>query len=223
MSGLDFLILALPLTPATTGLIGERELQSLPRHAFLLNPARGPIVQEAALLRALQEGWIAGAALDTHFYYPLPPEHPLWAMPNVIITPHISGSSLSPCFLERVWDIFLQKVDRIAHMQPLLNELTPEQLRGNEAFAQSVRTFPGTLLNSPLPGTNGYRLLSRPSALCRVRDSPGQNVSVLLTKLPAMMSRCRSCEIRRDLQDDGVSAANPQWTFCIRLPPAPHA
>ena len=130
LSGLDFLVLALPLTPATTDLIGESELQALPKHAFLLNPARGPIVQQAALLRALREGWIAGAALDTHFYYPLPPEHPLWAMPNVIITPHISGSSLSPCFLDRIWDIFLQNVDRMLHNQPLLNELTPEQLHG---------------------------------------------------------------------------------------------
>ena len=112
------------------GGIGERELQALPRHAFVLNPARGPIIQEAALLRALREGWIAGAALDTHYAYPLPPEHPLWRMENVILTPHISGSGLSPHFLERVWDIFSLNLDRLERAQPLLNELTPAQLAG---------------------------------------------------------------------------------------------
>ena len=72
LSGLDFLVVALPHTRQTDGMIGERQLQSLKRSAFLLNPARGPIVQEQALLRALQEGWIAGAALDTHRVEPLP-------------------------------------------------------------------------------------------------------------------------------------------------------
>ena len=84
---LDFLVLAMPLSSATRGIMGETELQALPPRAFLLNPARGPLVQEAALLRALRESWIAGAALDTHFQYPLPAEHPLWQLPNVILTP----------------------------------------------------------------------------------------------------------------------------------------
>ena len=125
---LDFLIVALPLSKATEGLIGERELQSLPPHAFVLNPARGPIIQQDALLRSLREKWIAGAALDTHYHYPMPPEHPLWQFPNVIFTPHISGSSLSPKFKERLWDIFLLNVERCARGQPLLNELTAAQL-----------------------------------------------------------------------------------------------
>jgi D-isomer specific 2-hydroxyacid dehydrogenase, NAD binding domain len=130
LRGLDFLVVGMPLTKATDGLIGERELQALPRHAFVLNPARGPIIQEAALVRALREGWIAGAALDTHYAYPLPPEHPLWRMENVILTPHISGSGLSPHFLERVWDIFSLNLERLERAQPLLNELTPAQLAG---------------------------------------------------------------------------------------------
>lgn len=127
---LDFLILALPLTKATEGLIGERELQALPRHAFLLNPARGPIIQQEALLRALREKWIAGAALDTHYQYPMPPKHPLWRFPNVIFTPHISGSSLSPNFKQRLWEIFSINLDRFTRGEPLLNELTPAQLNG---------------------------------------------------------------------------------------------
>ena len=130
LSTLDFLILALPLTKATEGMIGERELQALPRHAWLLNPARGPIIQQEALLKALREKWIAGAALDTHYHYPMPPEHPLWKFPNVIFTPHISGSSLSPRFKERLWEIFSINVDRYSRGEPLLNELTAAQLAG---------------------------------------------------------------------------------------------
>jgi phosphoglycerate dehydrogenase-like enzyme len=130
LGGLDFLIVALPLTKTTEGLIGERELQALPHHAFLLNPARGTIVKEKALVRALEEKWIAGAALDTHYHYPMPSDHPLWRFPNVIFTPHISGSSLNPNFKQRLWDIFLINLERFRHGQPLLNELTDAQLMG---------------------------------------------------------------------------------------------
>lgn len=128
---LDFLVIALPLTKATDGLIGERELQALPKTAFVLNPSRGPIIQQAALLRALSENWIAGAALDTHYKYPMPPDHPLWSFPNVIFTPHISGSSLSPRFKDRLWEIFSLNLERFDKGEPLLNELTPAQLAGD--------------------------------------------------------------------------------------------
>jgi|UniRef100_UPI00404B9A6D phosphoglycerate dehydrogenase-like enzyme len=130
LSGLDILVVGLPLTKATEGLIGEAELKALPRHAYVLNPARGPIIREAALLQALREQWIAGAALDTHYVYPLPPEHPLWSFPNVILTPHISGSSLSPHFQERLWDIFRSNIGRFQLGEPLLNALTTGQLNG---------------------------------------------------------------------------------------------
>jgi len=128
LRGLDFLVLALPLTAKSRGLIGRRELESLKRTAFLLNPARGPIVDEAALVAALRAGMIAGAAVDTHYYYPMPPNHPLWSFPNVIMTPHVAGSSLSQFFLERIWDLFVQNVERHVSGQPLLNELTPAEL-----------------------------------------------------------------------------------------------
>jgi phosphoglycerate dehydrogenase-like enzyme len=130
LQGLDFLVLSLPLMPATTGLVGEAELRALPPRAFILNPARGPLIREEALLQALREGWIAGAALDTHYYYPMPADHPLWRFPNVILTPHVSGSSLSPYFLERLWDLFVQNVKRFLAGQPLLNELTAAELSG---------------------------------------------------------------------------------------------
>jgi phosphoglycerate dehydrogenase-like enzyme len=132
LRGLDFLVLALPHTPASEGLIGEEELKLLGPDAFLLNPARGPLVQEQALIDALQQGWIRGAALDTHYYYPMPADHPLWKMPNVLFTPHISGSSASPRFLERVYDIFIQNVRNLLQQQPLLNELSTAQLQGHE-------------------------------------------------------------------------------------------
>jgi Phosphoglycerate dehydrogenase and related dehydrogenases len=128
LKGLDFLILAMPLTPENEGIIGEDELYCLPSRAFLLNPARGVLVQEQALIKALQEGRIRGAALDTHYYYPMPPEHPFWSMPNVILTPHISGSSASPHFLQRVYDILVQNVQRLLEGRPLLNELHPSKL-----------------------------------------------------------------------------------------------
>jgi phosphoglycerate dehydrogenase-like enzyme len=130
LGGVDFLVVAMPLTKGTEGLIGERELSALKPTAYLLNPARGPIVQEQALLKALAERRIAGAALDTHYKYPLPAEHPLWGMENVILTPHIAGSSLSPHFKRRLWDIFATNVGRFARGEALLNELSAGQLSG---------------------------------------------------------------------------------------------
>jgi phosphoglycerate dehydrogenase-like enzyme len=127
LAGLDFLVIAMPRTQRTTGIVGARELHALPETAFLLNPSRGPIVQEEALLTALREGWIAGAALDTHFAYPLPQEHPLWRMPNVILTPHISGSDQSRDFPPRMADLFVQNVERYLAGRPPLNLITPEQ------------------------------------------------------------------------------------------------
>ncbi|MBZ4190902.1 D-2-hydroxyacid dehydrogenase [Niabella beijingensis] len=131
LSAIDFLIMAIPQTAGTEGIVGEAELRLLKPSAFLLNPARGPLIREAALIRALREQWFAGAALDTHYYYPLPPEHPLWEMDNVILTPHISGSSASPHFLERVWNIFFENVQRFRDRRPLLNELSADALQGN--------------------------------------------------------------------------------------------
>lgn len=130
LASLDFLVVALPLTKATENLIGERELRALRPTAFLLNPARGPIVSQDALLKALREGWISGAALDTHYHYPMPADHPLWRFPNVIMTPHISGSTLSPRFKERLWDIFSKNLPRFMRGERLLNQLTPGQLAG---------------------------------------------------------------------------------------------
>ena len=96
--GVDYLVLAMPLTPQTRGIVGAAELALLRPSAAILNPARGPLIEEEPLLTALREHRIRAAALDTHYHYPLPPEHALWGMENVILTPHISGSSQNPHF-----------------------------------------------------------------------------------------------------------------------------
>lgn len=94
----DYLVVACPLTEETRGLFGREEFVAMPSSAVLINVARGPIVDEPALVVALQEGLIRGAALDVTDPEPLPPESPLWTMPEVIVTPHVAGST------DRYWE-----------------------------------------------------------------------------------------------------------------------
>jgi len=87
----DFVVLACPLTDETRGLIGAAELALMKRGAYLVNVARGPVVQEGPLIEALQSGRLAGAALDVFDAIPLRDDHPFWEMENVLITPHVAG------------------------------------------------------------------------------------------------------------------------------------
>jgi glyoxylate reductase len=89
----DFVSLNCPLTPETTNLIGQRELALMKRTAILLNLARGPVVEHNALVAALKSGRIAGAGLDVTTPEPLPRDHPLLALSNVVITPHLGSAS----------------------------------------------------------------------------------------------------------------------------------
>jgi glyoxylate/hydroxypyruvate reductase A len=102
----DYVVMVAPLTPETRGMLGEPELHAMKPEAWLVNVGRGALIQEPALVRALQERWIAGAVLDVFAEEPLPAEHPLWGMPNVVVTPHISGPSLpyeiAPIFNENL-------------------------------------------------------------------------------------------------------------------------
>ena len=108
-----------PLTPETRGLIGERELRLMKRDAYLVNVARGGVVDEAALVRALREGWIAGAGLDVFEHEPLSSDSPLWEMTNVIITGHYAG--VTPAYDDRAFEVFLDNLRRYRAGQPLRN------------------------------------------------------------------------------------------------------
>jgi phosphoglycerate dehydrogenase-like enzyme len=128
LADLDYLVLTASLNPGSRALLGARELRLLPRRAVLLNPARAQLVDEAALLQVLREGGIAGAALDSHYQEPLPADDPLWGLPNVLLTPHISGSGGSPHYLSRVWDLFAANLARYLRGRPLLNEVPWDDL-----------------------------------------------------------------------------------------------
>ncbi|GCL35802.1 MULTISPECIES: D-2-hydroxyacid dehydrogenase [Sphaerospermopsis] len=115
----EFVVIATPLTPETKGMIDVETLRLFRPDSYLINIARGAIVDESALIQALQEGWIAGAALDTVFIEPLPAESPLWTLPNVFITPHCSGNS--PRVKERTLALFLDNFTRYRQGKPLRN------------------------------------------------------------------------------------------------------
>ncbi len=121
----DYIVLAVPLTSETKGLIGESELRLMKPDAYLVNVARGRIVNEAALIRALQEHWIAGAGLDVTEQEPLPPDSPLYTMQNVILTPHISGVSLH--YEQRLTALFADNLRLYRTGKPLLNRYNPER------------------------------------------------------------------------------------------------
>jgi phosphoglycerate dehydrogenase-like enzyme len=115
----DYLIIATPLTAATRGMVDAAAFVQMRRGAFLINIARGQIVDTDALIQALEHGQLAGAALDALPEEPLPPDHPLWSAPNVWITPHISASS--PRVSERAIGIFLENLRRLRAREPLIN------------------------------------------------------------------------------------------------------
>lgn len=115
----DVVVIAAPLTDTTAGLIGAAELQEMPGHAWLINIARGRLVDELALRRALAAGWIGGAVLDVFDEEPLPADSPLYDTPNLVITPHTSWSS--DRVLDRSIDLFVANLERYLADQPLEN------------------------------------------------------------------------------------------------------
>jgi phosphoglycerate dehydrogenase-like enzyme len=117
----DFVVLACPLTKETEGLLGAAQLAVMKPTATLINVARGRIVDEAALIDALEAGTIAGACLDVFTVEPLPETSPLWSMPNVVVTPHNSG--VSPLNMERAMGIFIDNLGRFVAGRPLRNRV----------------------------------------------------------------------------------------------------
>jgi phosphoglycerate dehydrogenase-like enzyme len=119
----DFVVLAAPLTPETEGMIDEAAVAAMKGDAWLINVARGRLVDDTALVRALRENHIGGAALDTFRDEPLPPGSPYWDLPNVILTPHTAWSSAR--VLDRSVDLFCDNLVRFSRGEPLRNVVDP--------------------------------------------------------------------------------------------------
>ncbi|MET3902984.1 D-2-hydroxyacid dehydrogenase [Paenarthrobacter sp. 4246] len=115
----DYVVLAAPLTDDTKGLVDRDVLSAMKPTAHLINVGRGELVHTDALVDALRSGSIAGAALDVVHPEPLPAEHPLWTMDNVIITPHMSGDTQD--YLDDLAKLFVENLKRFSRGEPLQN------------------------------------------------------------------------------------------------------
>lgn len=122
IEGAQWVILSCPLTRETFHLIGEKELRVMGSRTVLINIARGKVVDENALVEALREGWIGGAGLDVFEQEPLPETSPLWTMPNVLITPHVSGSvGTWEEYMDKATAIFCDNLRRYLAGDELMN------------------------------------------------------------------------------------------------------
>lgn len=120
-----WVVISVPLTPETRRMIGQAELAAMRPGAFLINVARGEVIDEAALMDALGRGLIAGAALDVFATEPLPPHHPLWTMENVLITPHVAGNLRD--YVGAALELFLDNLERYVQGEPLRNQVDKER------------------------------------------------------------------------------------------------
>jgi phosphoglycerate dehydrogenase-like enzyme len=105
----DFVVTLVPLTEQTKKMIGEEQFRKMKKTAWFINVARGPVVDEQALIKALGEGWIAGAGLDVFEKEPLPEDSPIWDMDNVLLTPHTAGPT--PYYMDRLMDVFIENLE----------------------------------------------------------------------------------------------------------------
>ena len=117
----DVLLLCIPGTPASRGLLSRERIAMLSDRTFIINVGRGMVIDQDALIEALRERRIAGAALDVVYPEPLPEDHPLWDTPNCIITPHISGDMGLPYTVDMTVDFFCEDLKRFAAGQPLMH------------------------------------------------------------------------------------------------------
>jgi phosphoglycerate dehydrogenase-like enzyme len=115
----DFVVLAAPLTPETRSMISDAQFETMKSSAVLVNVGRGPVVDEAALVRALRAGRIRGAALDVFDKEPLPDGHPFYSFDNLLLSPHCADHTSD--WLERAMDFFLRQFDAFASGRPLEN------------------------------------------------------------------------------------------------------
>jgi len=112
----DYVVVALPHTAETSGLIDAAALARMPRGAHLIHLSRGGIVDERALVAALESGHLRGAALDVFTTEPLPPDSPLWSAPNLLVTPHTAG--YGERYLERCIEVLIDNVTRLEQSLP---------------------------------------------------------------------------------------------------------
>lgn len=119
LSSCDYVVLTLPLTDGTRGLIADREFRVMKNNAVVINLGRGPTMDESALIRAIQERRIRGAALDVFDQEPLPPGHPFYSMENVLLSPHCADHT--PDWLENSMRFFLEQLERFRSGETLLN------------------------------------------------------------------------------------------------------
>jgi phosphoglycerate dehydrogenase-like enzyme len=115
----DYVVAAAPLTPATRHLIGDAALGAMKKTAVVMNVGRGPVIDEAALIRALEAGRIRGAALDVFEVEPLPADSPLYKLRNVLLSPHCADHTAD--WLEQAMKFFVQNFTRFAAGEPLRN------------------------------------------------------------------------------------------------------
>ncbi|HLA81068.1 MAG TPA: D-2-hydroxyacid dehydrogenase [Thermoleophilia bacterium] len=120
----DYIIVTAPLTPETRNLVGEAEIAAMKPDAVIINIGRGPVINEEALIRALSEKKIKGAALDVFHREPLPGDHPFYSMENVLLSPHCADNT--PDWLENAMEFFLENLDRYRKGEPLLNLVQKE-------------------------------------------------------------------------------------------------
>jgi D-2-hydroxyacid dehydrogenase (NADP+) len=125
LSASDVVVIAAPSTTETRHLLGEEQLRLMRPGAMLINVARGALVDEAALVRALREGWIAGAAIDVTQQEPLPADSPLYVTPNLILTSHNAG--MTDRFVERALPVLQENLRRFLSGRPLLNQIDPRR------------------------------------------------------------------------------------------------
>ncbi|MDQ6742036.1 MAG: hydroxyacid dehydrogenase, partial [Candidatus Dormibacteraeota bacterium] len=121
----DLVFLAAPLTPETAGMVGAGELRAMGPQAWIVNVARGGLIRTEDLVRALSEGWIAGAGLDVTDPEPLPEGHPLWDLDNCLITPHVA--SVEELAREPYARLVTENVRRFAEGRELLGLVDPER------------------------------------------------------------------------------------------------
>lgn len=125
LAGSDHVCVLVPLTPETRGLISAERLSQMKPSACLYNVARGAVVDQDALIAALAGGRLAGAGLDVFVDEPLPPDNPLWSLPNVLLTPHVAGAT--PRYYERAAGLFVANLARWRAGQPLARRYDPDR------------------------------------------------------------------------------------------------